>query len=196
MSLAHNPKVVVDGLVGYWDAANTKSYPGSGTVWSDLVGTNHGTLVSESIGTTNPGYMTFDSCSYDYITLSSQAFDSTGSSFSVWINSTGEYSANYSGRGVILSRDAATSNGFWLKNTSVGSNYKVEGETNTNENYFADTPYDYTRDQWLHVHINFSESTGSSYVNGEFIENNALLGDLTTQHKIGGNADDVNLDRR
>lgn len=30
------PRMVTDGLVLYLDAANTKSYPGSGTAWTDL----------------------------------------------------------------------------------------------------------------------------------------------------------------
>ena len=38
MSLIHNANVVRDGLVLYLDAANPKSYPGSGTTWYDLSG--------------------------------------------------------------------------------------------------------------------------------------------------------------
>lgn len=35
------PNIVTDGLVLYLDAANTKSYPGSGTTWFDLSGNNN-----------------------------------------------------------------------------------------------------------------------------------------------------------
>ncbi len=38
MGFSHSPKIVTDGLVLYLDAANFKSYPGSGTTWSDLSG--------------------------------------------------------------------------------------------------------------------------------------------------------------
>ena len=38
MALSHSPKIVTDGLVLYLDAANPKSYPGSGTTWYDLSG--------------------------------------------------------------------------------------------------------------------------------------------------------------
>ena len=38
MGLAHSPRIVTDGLVLLLDAGNTKSYPGSGTTWSDLSG--------------------------------------------------------------------------------------------------------------------------------------------------------------
>ena len=41
------PNVIEDGLVFAIDAGNTKSYPGSGTTWSDLSGQgNNGTLTS------------------------------------------------------------------------------------------------------------------------------------------------------
>ena len=45
MGLAHSPRIVTDGLVLALDAGNTKSYPGSGTTWTDLSGKgNNGTL--------------------------------------------------------------------------------------------------------------------------------------------------------
>ena len=45
MALQHSPRIVTDGLVLCLDAANPKSYTGSGTVWSDLSGmNNHVTL--------------------------------------------------------------------------------------------------------------------------------------------------------
>jgi len=50
MALSHNPRIVTDGLVLCLDAANPKSYPGSGTRWSDLSGNgNDGTLVNGPI---------------------------------------------------------------------------------------------------------------------------------------------------
>ena len=32
------PKIVTDGLIFKLDASNNKSYPGSGTTWTDLSG--------------------------------------------------------------------------------------------------------------------------------------------------------------
>lgn len=47
MSRAHGPKIVRDGLVLHLDAANVKSYPGTGTDWFDLSGNgNDATLVN------------------------------------------------------------------------------------------------------------------------------------------------------
>ena len=36
MALAHSPSIVTNGLKVCFDAANPKSYPGSGTTWYDL----------------------------------------------------------------------------------------------------------------------------------------------------------------
>lgn len=38
MGLSHSPKITTDGLVFCLDAANQRSYPGSGAVWADLSG--------------------------------------------------------------------------------------------------------------------------------------------------------------
>lgn len=46
MGLYHNPRIVTDGLVFFLDAANNKSYPGSGTNWYGLVKNNHGVLTN------------------------------------------------------------------------------------------------------------------------------------------------------
>jgi len=54
------PDIVQDGLVAVFDAGSTRSYPGTGTVWYNLIGTVNGTLSDTSIGTTTAGVMTFD----------------------------------------------------------------------------------------------------------------------------------------
>ena len=46
MAFFYSPNVVTDGLVFAVDAANKKSYPGSGTTWTDLASSNNGTLTN------------------------------------------------------------------------------------------------------------------------------------------------------
>lgn len=36
MTVSYNPSIVTNNLVVYYDAANIKSYPGTGTTWTDL----------------------------------------------------------------------------------------------------------------------------------------------------------------
>lgn len=69
MGLAHSPRIVTDGLVLALDAGNTKSYPGSGTAWTDTVGGNTGTLSNgPTYSSDNSGSIVFDG-SNDYIQL-------------------------------------------------------------------------------------------------------------------------------
>ena len=50
MSLIHNANVVRDGLVLYLDAANPKSYPGSGATLFDLSGNNNnGSIINNPV---------------------------------------------------------------------------------------------------------------------------------------------------
>jgi hypothetical protein len=63
MSLSHSPLIVRDGLVLCLDAANPRSYPKSGTTWSDLAGANDGTLTNmdaSNFSSSNGGSLSFD----------------------------------------------------------------------------------------------------------------------------------------
>ncbi len=57
MATNYNPRIVTDGLVLCLDAGNTKSYPGSGTTWTDLSGNGNdatllnGTAISNNLAT-------------------------------------------------------------------------------------------------------------------------------------------------
>jgi hypothetical protein len=85
------PDVSENGLVLALDAGNTKSYPGSGTNWTNLSGNgNNGTLVS-GVGYTsgNSGSLVFDGVD-DYSILNTNIFTNTLPNFtiSVWYRST------------------------------------------------------------------------------------------------------------
>lgn len=62
MSVKGGPKIITDGLLLYLDAANEKSYPGSGTIWNDLSGNgNNGDLINNVVyDTENNGILLFD----------------------------------------------------------------------------------------------------------------------------------------
>ena len=69
MALAHSPKIVTDNLVFFLDAGNTKSYPGTGTAWTDMSGSgNTTTLSGATYNSDNSGNILFDG-SNDYATF-------------------------------------------------------------------------------------------------------------------------------
>ena len=61
MAVSAGPDIVEDGLVLCLDAANSKSYPGAGATWTDLVNGNNCTLVNDPVfSNKNAGCISFD----------------------------------------------------------------------------------------------------------------------------------------
>ena len=89
MSLGHSPSITTSGLILCLDASNTRSYPGSGTTWTDLSGNaNNGTLTNgPTYNASNGGSIVFDGAN-DYIALPNGLLSGTGD-FTVnqWIKS-------------------------------------------------------------------------------------------------------------
>ena len=60
MAAHSGPDIIQDGLVFYVDAANTKSYPGSGTTWFDLSGNGKHATLTGSPTFNSAGYFDLD----------------------------------------------------------------------------------------------------------------------------------------
>jgi hypothetical protein len=71
------PNISKDGLVLSLDAANTKSYPRSGTTWSDLSGNDRNATLTNSptFSTANGGAIVFNGSNYAEITTRSTALE-------------------------------------------------------------------------------------------------------------------------
>ena len=85
MALQHHPRIVSNGLLMYIDAANTRSYSGSGNTALGLITGIDGTLVN-GVGftTANNGAFTFDG-SNDYINFgNSSAVQQSSGTLSAW----------------------------------------------------------------------------------------------------------------
>ena len=53
------PNIVTDGLITHLDPRSKKSYPGSGTAWTDLTGNGHSAVLQyQGVGTSEIGVMT------------------------------------------------------------------------------------------------------------------------------------------
>ena len=70
MGLSHSPSIITQNLVLCLDAANSKSYPGSGTTWYNLIpGGVNGTLTNgPTYSSANGGVIALDGVN-DYISL-------------------------------------------------------------------------------------------------------------------------------
>ncbi len=88
MSLSHSPLIVRDGLVLCLDAANPRSYPKSGTTWSDLAGANDGALTNgPTFDADDKGSIVFDGTDdYCQINNAHDLINSLDITVCIWIN--------------------------------------------------------------------------------------------------------------
>jgi len=88
MTLAHGASIVTDGLNMLLDAANPRSYPGSGTAWNDMSGNgNNATWPSGVVYVgTNGGYFNFGGTQYATSPLTQT--NVTTYSICLWFNTT------------------------------------------------------------------------------------------------------------
>ena len=87
MATAYNPKIVTDGLVLYLDAGNAKSYPGTGTTWTDMSGSNNGTLPASGVtfdSSDGNGSIVYDGSTNGSAPVYTTSFNSNGGSLEVW----------------------------------------------------------------------------------------------------------------
>ena len=100
MALAHSPKIVTDGLVLCLDVGNTKSYPGTGTTWSDLSGNgNNGSLQNmdgANFNSANGGSLTFDG-SNEQVSLGSLALNTATGTISFWAKLDVDVNSSFAG---------------------------------------------------------------------------------------------------
>ena len=102
MSFVHSPKIITEGLVLSLDAGNVKSYPGSGTVWTDKSGRgNNGTLTNgPTFNSSNGGSIVFDGVD-DYVNCGT---NSSTLLSSMTISSTFSFISYSSGTYLVVSR--------------------------------------------------------------------------------------------
>ena len=200
MGVFAGPEIVEDGLVLTLDAGNTKSYPGSGTTWTDLSGQgNNGTLVN-GVGYSgdNLGYLSFDSTdNYAYSSLPSVVPITNPYTFELWAYwPTG--GSWHTGIGVANELFVIGSNfgdAFDSSNPALGIIARdVNGGTialySWANGFFA--PYaPPLRDTWYHIVGVFGSGTNQSklYVNGELKSTGTLTATGTTTYtgiSIGG----------
>jgi hypothetical protein len=121
------PNIVTDGLVLALDAANTKSYPGSGTSWTDLSGNSKSATLknSPSFSTTNGGQFSLNGTNnYFYV---SGAFTSyTNFTMTAWVR----VSTVENHRGIFCIKNAADaadySSGNFAIHTISGGYFGME----------------------------------------------------------------------
>ena len=170
---AYGPKVVADGLVLALDAANRKSYPGTGTTWTDLSGNgNTGTLTNgPTYSSANGGSIVFDGVD-DYTVISNPAtFQNQNFTVSVWVNPgfqdaaiismiDFDHSSSPAPQGWVLQSEDATTNRYYYLAWYDGTNFQPAG------GYGAGNGIQVTTSSWQNIVYSKSGTTLIGYLNG------------------------------
>ena len=127
MSATIAPNMITDGLIFYLDAANTKSYVGTGTSWNDISGfERNGTLTNgPTFSNSNSGTITLDGTN-DFVSIVSFSLVITGGTFITWIRRNGTQ-VDYSG---LLYNRVSLGTGLSVE-TSNRIGYSWNNESNT-----------------------------------------------------------------
>jgi hypothetical protein len=188
MGLSHSPSIVTSNLVLCLDAANPKSYSGSGNTWFDLTNRgNHGALINGPTYSSNSGG--FISCdgTNDYIEiLDNSIFDFGTNNFTVehWFRKNATTSSsNYWGVNKWNTGASAGTNewslgiGNGISGTGESVIFAIESGSTTYLMTIPNTPTLYLWNQLLGIR---SGAGLSVYLNGAMIGTSSPVGMTTT----------------
>ena len=182
MAVGYNPKIVTDGLVLALDAGNAKSYPGSGTAWTDLSRNgNNATLINgPTYSSADGGSIVFDG-SNDYSSISSSSdftFGTGDFTVEMWV-----YATNFTNRGAFFdSRKSDTLIGMVIGHESS------TGEIRVYMPNLSVSTTDFSAGLWNHIAVTCESTTVRLFVNGS-------LKDTGTGSNLS-NIDPVNIGYR
>jgi hypothetical protein len=123
MSGKSGPDIVENGLVLCLDAANKRSYPGTGTTWTDLSGnSNNGTLTNgPTFSAGNQGSILFDGTN-DYIDTANSTglnFTNTTGTISLWFKT----STSFPSQAFLIAKNMDSTGGWGVLIDSTGTPY-------------------------------------------------------------------------
>jgi len=159
------PNISTDGLVLSLDAANSRSYPGSGTTWTDLSGNgNNGTLTNgPTFNSANGGSIVFDGADdYCFMTGFSTANFMT---LCCWFRTSVQQNNRYV---VAFGANIGTgNNGFDLtfQDTQIGSYIATTG-AGSGANLYTTSYYD---NQWHNLVTSYDGSAARTYYDGVLV---------------------------
>ena len=174
MSAYSGPETTDNGLVFCLDAANTKSYPGSGTTWTDMsVNQNVGTLTNSPVfNSNNNGYFQF--VTDDHVVIpNNTALDTQTPTVEVWVKT-----------------NATSQNGFWFEKGTVNSQYSLFQEgiyiqwrmfiAGSITNLSTTTATYMNTSNWYQVVATYTSGDRKLYINGVLVNSDTQTGTIAT----------------
>jgi hypothetical protein len=159
MALFHSPSIVTNGLVLCLDAANRKSYPTTGNIWTDLSGRGNNVTLFNSVGynSANGGSLVFDGVN-DYAQTTANVIG-TGASLphtmEMWVN----FDTLVSWRWwlAVLGQYNIGSH-HWIGTSTTATAFGVWGGAQNAPNLLG-------TNRWLHIVSTFAGTSLINYVN-------------------------------
>ena len=152
MSAHGNPDIIEDGLVLCLDAANKKSYSGSGTTWTDRSGNgNDGTLTNGAVFSSLGGGSTSTDGIDDYVDLGNDSSLDISGAFSLEIFFYG--GSGIDSYGGLLNKASSGNFGNWGLYGDANNNYVRFGfrATNGSQEETSNSNYnDISTEAWVH----------------------------------------------
>jgi len=193
MSCFEGPNPVSSGLVLCLDAGNIKSYPGTGTTWTDLsTSKNNGSLTN---GPTynSTGYFDFNYLSSQFVSFSSstsvQFLNRNPYTLEAWVYPTRNPGAN-NWTGIFDREDSSIGsrdgfNLYFLGSAGTNTFFTTErfvAGVNTNVSYTIDQSL--SLNIWQHIVATYNGTTVSLYYNGNSVSTpTASTGNITNTSK-------------
>jgi hypothetical protein len=180
------PNIVKDGLILSLDAANSKSYSGSGTTWNDLSGNNNnGTLINgPTFGTDNNGKFNFDEAN-DYVLINNSTLLPTTAYTKIAAFRPESSTAN------IISGGGDGQHAFWMAGTST----HLHSGHNGNWSTVSYSPGNMLNQWWIGA-VTFNIVTGwVLFLNGQQVSTSSNTSTFTGGNvvRIGAYTNAANL---
>jgi hypothetical protein len=182
MAFSFSPRAVTNGLILSLDAANTRSYPGSGTTWTDLSRSDiNGTLTNgPTFNTANGGNIVLDGTD-DYINCgNSSTLPVNSGSICAWVKTS---TPGSSFRGIITKQG---NYGLFTDSGVLVTYDWGNGQTRSTGNNIANG-------NWHNVVLTFTNNVGTPSNNALVYLNGSLR--LTTTIKVQTNIENLELGR-
>lgn len=177
------PNYVTTGLIYFLDAGNTSSYPGSGTTWTDLMGTGKNITLygSPTYSSANGGYITFVPASAQYGECLSSLTSISRFSIEVWHYYTGTNTGQYPCIATEIYPGTNSCLNYVLGGYPNASllqiNYFLNGST-----WYSSAGTALTTNTWYHIVATYDGTNLQIYINGVLIVTTAAAGTPITNN--------------
>lgn len=176
LSMSIATSIVTNNLVLNLDAGDAASYPGSGTTWTDTIGSKTFTLYNGvTYNSSNGGYLSFAPASSQYAESTTSLSSMSSWTVEAWHYYTG---TNTGGSPCIVTEKWPNSTGNLNYNLGNGSDSSPNLQAGFFNGGWRNTPtgYTLTSNNWYQIVGTYDGSTIKLYVNNSLVQSTSYSG--------------------